>query len=159
MTQRSAVRGKDIRPDGLPYSNGILNAEKCIAYLRGIGVEIDDATADAWLDMQGVARFLKSEKETKCEGQLWHCRCGAMEGTSEVQFPMRRRKRRSGAPQEMPRCEKCGTSWAMMRLVYVVNRDGSTRDYRPMDERWKPLADVIAAFRAHDEGGHVDGQV
>lgn len=75
-----------------------------------------------------------------------------MTGFLEVQHPRRRRKRDPNATQEPPRCEACGTSWVGMRVLYIVNRDGSTRDYRPASERWQSLQDFIAECRKHIGG-------
>jgi hypothetical protein len=128
--QRSKVRGCDIKPDATQW-RGTLNAEKCIAYLRGVGVEIDDATADGWLDTQGAHRFLRSERATWRSVYLYRCRCGAMEGFTEKGRGRMRLKRDKNAPSPKPhRCEECGTSWVSSSLVFYVRRDGTVVDYR-----------------------------
>lgn len=143
--QRSKVRGADLKPDPVQWS-GTINAEKCIRYLRGIGVDIDDDTADMWLDAQGVHRFLQSEKRSVVSGQIFSCRCGAMQGFAETSRKARRKKTKDGkAPV---RCEECGSSWVGIVLAYTIARDGSMRDYRPKSERWKPLEEYVKEMRA-----------
>lgn len=149
MMQRAKTRGADLKPDPNQY-NGI-NAEKCVKYLRGIGVEIDDATADSWLDTQAVHRFMASEKRSDVSGQLYTCRCGAMQGFAETS--RRRKRKKKDTEDHTPAvCEECGTSWMTITLLYTVARDGSMRDYRRKDERWKPLADFVAEMRALEAG-------
>jgi hypothetical protein len=60
---KKRLRAADIK--GCPNQYvGQINAEKCIAYLRGIGVEVDDDTGDSWLDLQGLHRFFRSESSS-----------------------------------------------------------------------------------------------
>lgn len=80
--QRSKIRGVDLTPDA-SQSVGMINAEKCVRYLRAIGVEIEDKTADSWLDTQATFRFLKSERAPWRSVQEWSCRCGEMRGHTE----------------------------------------------------------------------------
>ena len=109
---------------------GMLNAEKCIKYLRGIGVEIDDATADSWLDIQGMHRFLKSEKAVWRQVTEWRCRCGAMRGFSEEGRGRKRLPRASERPAKPARCEDCQTGFITGSLKFYVCRDGTVQDYR-----------------------------
>jgi hypothetical protein len=136
--QRSKVRGCDLKPDATQYA-GIINAEKCITYLRGIGVEIDDSTADSWLDVQGTHRFLRSEKASWRRVELWYCSCGAMEGYGESGRGRMRVKREKGEVRKPARCESCGTGWRSMSTVFVVLRDGTVRDYRRGVDAVTPL--------------------
>lgn len=126
--QRAKIAGSDLTPSTSQHV-GMLNAEKCVRYLRGIGVEIDDATADAWLDTQATHRFLKSERAVWRQVQLWRCRCGAMMGYSESGRG-RRRVKREDQPRKRPICEECQTTFVAASLVFVVRRDGSVLDYR-----------------------------
>jgi hypothetical protein len=126
--QRRNIRGSDLKPNPSQYA-GMINAEKCVIYLRGIGVEIDDTTADSWLDIQGTYRFLRSEKtawRTVCE---WSCRCGAMRGHSE-RGRGRMRLKRKDLPKKPSICESCGTGFIISSTRFSVCRDGSVKDYR-----------------------------
>lgn len=133
--QRQNISGADIKP--CDWQIGGINAEKCIAYLRGIGVEIDDQTADSWLDVQGTHRFLQSEKRPQITIQRHTCGCGIMEGFSLKRRGQRTKRRRDG--QEPPRCEECGTGFIVSILWYIVNRDGSIEDWRPAGDRFAPF--------------------
>lgn len=131
MTQRRAIRGIGLTPDASQHV-GMLNAEKCVRYLRGIGVELDDATADAWLDTQAAHRFFKSERAIWRRVERWSCSCGEMWGYGESG---RGRKR---LPKEVldrirgkrPKCEACGGGLTVMHLVFYVRRDGTVNDFR-----------------------------
>lgn len=127
--QRRKVFGRDLTPS-TSQNVGMLNAEKCVKYLRGIGVEIDDKTADSWLDVQATYRFLKSERSAWRRVQHWSCRCGAMEGFAESGRGRMRLKRDKTVPRKRAVCESCGTGWAHMTLVFYVRRDGTVQDYR-----------------------------
>lgn len=127
--QRRNIRGADLKPDARQWA-GIMNAEKCIAYLRGIGVEIDDTTADSWLDTQATHRFLKSERTIWRRCELWTCRCGAMQGFRETGRGRKRHKREKGAARKPARCEECGTGFCRSQLLFSVRRDGTVQDYR-----------------------------
>jgi hypothetical protein len=136
--QRQNIRGCDLKPSARQYA-GIINAEKCIIYLRGVGVEIDDATAESWLDIQATHRFLRSEKATWRRVNLCTCRCGAMQGFSESGRGRMRIKREKGVPRKVHRCEECSTSWVSFSLVFYVLRDGTVVDYRSGAEAVIPL--------------------
>lgn len=136
--QRQKIRGADLKPCAAQYA-GIINAEKCIIYLRGIGVEIDDATADSWLDVQATHRFLKSERATWRRVNLHHCRCGAMEGFSESGRGRMRLKREKNVKRKRHICEECGTSFVSSSLVFYVRRDGTVVDYRRGADAVTPL--------------------
>lgn len=135
--QRAKIRGADLKPNASQHV-GMLNAEKCVIYLRGIGVEIDDATADAWLDTQAAHRFFKSERAAWRTVQEWTCRCGAMRGHLE-KGRGRMRLKRDSKPKKPARCEACGTSWVCMTLKFYVRRDGTVMDYRRGVEAVVPL--------------------
>lgn len=128
MMQRRKIRGVDLTPDTAQHV-GMLNAEKCVKYLRGIGVEIDDATADAWLDTQAAYRFLKSERASWRRVEEWSCRCGEMRGHAE-RGRGRMRLKKDDRLKKAPRCESCGTGFVSMSTRFVVLRDGTVRDYR-----------------------------
>lgn len=128
--QRARTRGADIKGDPNQY-NGI-NAEKCIKYLRGIGVEIDDATADAWMDVQATHRFLASEKSVqKTVGVVMCQACGWSTETVHT-----RGSRRKKQPTQWA-CPDCGDHLWHWRALYVVCRDGSVKDYRDKEDRWR----------------------
>jgi hypothetical protein len=129
MMQRRNIRGSELKPNASQHI-GMLNAEKCVAYLRGVGVEIDDKTADSWLDAQATHRFLRSEKTVWRRVELWCCRCGEMRGHRETGRGRMRLKREKGTQQKPARCEECGTGWISMHLVFCVCRDGTVKDYR-----------------------------
>lgn len=154
--QRRKISGADIKADASGFVSGNLNAEKCIAYLRGIGVEIDDATAESWLDAQGVFRFLKSEETPWRTGWLHSCSCGEMHGFSEkgrgskwARWWKKRKKRGKAA-----KCESCGTGFCGQSRLYDVLRGGGYRDFRKQDDRWQPIAEYVAdmsAIREEDD--------
>lgn len=137
--QRQKISGAELKPSASQHV-GMLNAEKCVIYLRGIGVEIDDATADSWLDTQAAHRFLASGKAVWRRVELWSCRCGAMSGHRETgrgrhkeqrEFEKEQKTRAKSEPKKPPqRCESCGTGFIVMTLMFCVTRDGSVRDYR-----------------------------
>lgn len=138
--QRRNIRGADLKPSASQYCRGrIINAEKCVIYLRGIGVEIDDATADSWLDIQGTHRFLRSERSYWRKVYRWSCRCGAMQGTSEEGRGRHRLKRDKGKKQQPAKCEECGTGFVAKRLVFAVRRDGTVVDHRTGVDAVVPL--------------------
>ena len=122
---------------------GVINAEKCIKYLRGIGVELDDATGDSWLDAQAVHRFLRRMKRPVLTFRRHFCRCGEMEGLSVVGEKARRwvKRRQLEARDEPPaKCESCGTGFCGWCRWYEIARDGTERDYRePAVERTVPF--------------------
>lgn len=127
--QRRAIHARDLKPDASQHV-GMLNAEKCIIYLRGIGVEVDDATAAAWLDTQGAYRFLRSEKTLWRRVEGWHCQCGEMEGFAERGPGRQRLKRDKESLRSPPKCEACGSGFVSMSLIFSVRRDGTVVDYR-----------------------------
>lgn len=127
--QRRNIRGRDLKPNPTQYA-GTINAEKCVIYLRGIGVEIDDATADSWLDIQATHRFLRSEKTVWRQIDVWHCRCGAMEGFSESGRGRMRLKRDKTEQRKPAKCEECGGGFTTRSTVVSIARDGTVKDYR-----------------------------
>jgi hypothetical protein len=131
------VSASQIKANPAQYA-GAINVEKCIAYLRGIGVEVDDPTADGWLDTQSVHRFLRRMKRPALRVERWTCKCGEMEGflLAGEKAP---RPRKSAKPQKRAACEECGGVWSHMALWYVVTRDGTEKDYRPELERFSPF--------------------
>lgn len=129
MMQRRNIRGQDLTPCAIQYT-GTINAEKCIIYLRGIGVDIDDTTADAWLDTQATHRFLKSERSIWRRCYVWNCRCGEMEGFSESGRGRHRLKHDKKEPRIPAKCESCGTGFVSSWLVFAVRRDGTVLDRR-----------------------------
>jgi hypothetical protein len=135
VSKTQPVRAADI--PGRKYVGGEFNAEKCIAYLRGIGVEIDDATGDSWLTTQAVHRFLRRMKRPALVFWRWTCECGEMEG-----FSVRgeRAPRPRGANGREPSlCGACGTGFRGSMRWYEVTRDGTERDFRPKLERFSPF--------------------
>lgn len=115
--------------------HGVFNAEKCIRYLRWIGVEIDDKTAAEWLDMQKLHRFLASMKRTAAQGWDWWCDNG-----HQIYVEHRRGQRRASRFRSWERrCEVCGAEFRSGKARWYELRDGSIRDLRPKDERWKAL--------------------
>ncbi len=138
--QRRKITGAELKPSASQHV-GMMNAEKCVRYLRGIGVEIDDATADSWLDAQGVYRFLRSEKASWRRGEAWSCRCGEMEGFREVGRGAMKPAKDEVEPKPVAprRCESCKTGFVSMSTLFVVARDGSVSDYRSAANRVIPL--------------------
>lgn len=148
------VSGATIKANDSSYA-GIINAEKCISYLRGIGVECDDVTADGWLDTQAVHRFLRRMKRPALRIERWTCKCGEMEGfwCRGEKAPRRRKAKKSRKPD---RCESCEGGWSRMQLWYVVTRDGTEKDYRPDVERiipynWRELIETYRDTENDDE--------
>jgi hypothetical protein len=137
--QRANIKGADLKPCAR-QTNGI-NAEKCVRYLRGIGVEIDDATAESWLDTQAVHRMLAKMARENTIVNKWMCKCGEMEGfTMTVKGRTLRPKKRKNSESTGPSvCESCHTSWVCMVRVFSVRNDGLYEDYRAASERWQPI--------------------
>lgn len=128
--QRQAINASELKPSARQHV-GAINAEKCIIYLRGIGVEIDDATADAWLDTQAAYRFLRSERAWVRRVRLHCCRCGEMQGYTETgRKAVKPPKLPKDRPRTAPKCESCGTGFIGWRLLFAVRRDGSVEDHR-----------------------------
>lgn len=138
----------------------LINAEKCIAYLRKIGVEVDDKMGDGWLDTERVDRFLKRMKSPSLIVERWTCKCGEMEG-----FRLRGSKAPRPKPSvnENPRkpatCEECGSRFCVMHTWYKVARDGTETDYRPEMERFSPFdwKELIAEHRSRHAEGEGNG--
>jgi hypothetical protein len=101
--------------------------------LRWIGVEVDDATAAQWLDAEKAHRFLSMMKRPARTGWDWHCmKCGHHEYIEHK----RGARRKKGHNQA---CVKCGArSWSGRRR-FDEAIDGTVRDYRSAEERWKAL--------------------
>lgn len=149
--QRAKTRGADLKPNPAQFNR--INAEKCIVYLRGIGVEIDDRTAESWMDIQATHRFLASEKNIMRERRIYACRCGEMVGAADVwnrPFTKRNKRPQSDAPSAT--CEHCESSWSGYRVEFYVCRDGSVLDMRSASERVVPL-DSTPLDDTPDAGG------
>lgn len=138
MTHRAPIRGADLKGNASQHV-GALNAEKCIVYLRGIGAEIDDATAEGWLDTQATHRFLRSEKAIWRRVELWSCRCGDMQGFSESGRGRMRLKPERPRRDKPAKCEKCNTGYCRCELVFAVRRDGTVMDLRRGADAVVPL--------------------
>lgn len=113
--------------------HGMFNAEKCIRYLRWVGVEVSDEMAQQWLDAQSAHRFLTSMKGAARRGADMWCENG------HQVYVEHRRGQRTKKFHQTPPCAVCGARFAVWSLRFVEARDGSIRDYRPKDERWKAL--------------------
>lgn len=141
MSHRPGIKASAIKPNP-GQRRGMLNAEKCVAYLRGIGVEVDDATADGWLDAQAAYRFLKSERRVVRRVQAWFCSCGAMEGFTDTgpgrwrERDKQKRKEDEVEEQTIHICDKCQTGFCNSSLLFTVARDGTVIDYR-RETGWK----------------------
>lgn len=143
MAQRRKISGGELTPSASQHV-GMLNAEKCVRYLRGIGVEVDDTTAESWLDAQAVHRFLASGRSTWRRVDRWSCRCGGMSGLAESGRGQHKdmrdwRKKSKKEPRKPRRCESCDSGFVCMELVFYVTRDGAVRDYRRGVEAVTPL--------------------
>lgn len=142
MPKGQPIRAAEIVGSPVQYA-GTINVEKCIKYLRGIGVDVDDATGDSWLTTQSVHRFLRRMKGPVLVFWVHHCSCGEMEGISVDGEKARRwrNKRQREAGEESPtRCENCGTGLgASMSRMYEVARDGTERDFRSPEDRVIPF--------------------
>lgn len=120
---RSKIRGADIVGDPAQYNR--INAEKCIKYLRGIGVEVDDAAADSWMDTQAAHRFLASEKNSAVTVGQWECHeCGG------DQYYVAEKRGAKGHRLISAACSQCGSKFWHYRLLMVELRDGTLKDYR-----------------------------
>lgn len=114
----------------------LLNVRKCVTYLRRIGCEIDAATERQWLDAQESHRFLGRMKSAVAHGWDWWCANGHH----------RYRElggRRNGIARNDEKCE-CGARWAYGHARWTELADGTVRDRRPPEDRWKPLNDPSA---------------
>ena len=116
---------------------GAFNVAKCVEYLRSVGVEVPDATAQSWSDSESVHRFLKSGRRVVVEGRFVVCN-----RDHRFEYAVDRRKRKK--PKGHSRCPECGAPWSVFGLRWTEARDGTIRDFRDRDERWKPLADTVA---------------
>lgn len=116
----------------MPGVSVIINVEKCIDYLRGIGVEIDAETEARWNDAQNVHRWLRNEKRSKRSGYDMGCRQGHR---WYGEWSVRSRKQREAAAM----CPECGGRWSWQALRWDEARDGTIRDFRPVSDRWLPL--------------------
>lgn len=112
--------------------HGAFNAEKCIQYLRWVGVEIDDKTAAGWIDAQSAHRFLASMKGCQRRGADIWCKNG-----HQVYVETRRGQRKP--TREAKPCDVCGAPFTHWAIRFTEARDGSIRDYRPKEDRWKAL--------------------
>ena len=113
------------------YVHGTFNVEKCVRYLRSVGVEISAEMEASWMDAQKADRFLRSMKGVAAEGYVVRCRNG------HTHYMERRRgQRRKGDPDA--KCE-CGALLVGFSARWVRLRDGTVKDYRHPSERWKPL--------------------
>lgn len=145
--QRQKISGSDLKPSAFQHV-GMLNAEKCVVYLRGIGVDVDDATAESWLDTQAVHRLLRSQKASWRRVERWFCRCGEMSGYCETgrgrhkdqrDFEKESKAKAKKKERKPQRCESCGSGFVCMTLVFDVARDGSVRDRRSGVDAVVPL--------------------
>jgi hypothetical protein len=135
--QRSKVRGADIKPDPRQFNR--INAEKCIAYLRGIGVQISDDTADEWLDTQGVHRLLSTMRRSNLSFYEMSCRCGALRYEFVRERGKKVKTRTVTKDDDSAFCKACETFvGALTVLLYVVRVDGSELDYRSGVNRIAP---------------------
>lgn len=115
------------------YVHGIFNVEKCVRYLRSIGVEVTPEMEQGWLDTQKTDRFLRSMKGVAAEGWDWTCKEGHI-----TYIEAKRGRRRKGAVDV--RCH-CGLPLIGGRVRWVRLRDGTVQDWRPRSDRWRALDD------------------
>ena len=113
------------------FVHGAFNVEKCVAYLRSVGVEISDVQAQEWRDAERTERFCRSMKRTAREGADYWCENG------HQRYEERRKGQRKRKGEW--RCAECGARFNRYRLRWTESSDGTVKDYRPRDERWKPL--------------------
>lgn len=118
----------------MTYVHGIFNVKKCAAYLRGVGVEIDDATEAQWTDAQAAHRYLKKMGRMAREGWDWKCANGHFTYI-EHHRGQRRKKRRK--PETV--CGVCKKPLIHGTIRFYVTLDGRVHDYRPLAWRWRPL--------------------
>lgn len=134
MMQRAKIRGADIAPN--PAQINRINAEKCIAYLRGIGIDISDEDADAWLDTQAVHRLLNGMKRARYQFRWTSCKCGCLGYFYVVERGKRVKTRRVTKDDDSAFCAVCKRFANVSdRLMYIVCVDGTERDYRDGPDR------------------------
>jgi len=135
-------KAKNIKPNKCQQV-GAINVEKCIAYLRGVGVEIDDRTGDSWLDAQAAHRLIGriERKFTKVVADVVCvscCACG-----DEIGNFTRRASARSTDARVHYTCGECGSRALSFRLVAQVRADQTIKDFRDRADQWVPVADVV----------------
>ena len=111
-----------------------LNVEKCIDYLRSVGVEVSDELAQSWRDTEQVDRLCEHMKKPGQTAYLWQCAKGHLS--------LHVRKRGAHRKGSGDKCAKCGARLVRGRLWWIITVDGTLKDYRPKDERWRQLEDV-----------------
>jgi hypothetical protein len=115
--------------------HGVFNAEKCVRYLRLIGVDIPDNVAEQWLDAQAAHRFSRSMKAKAAEGWDWWC----TKGHRNYIESRRGRIRRDRVSGDRAKCLRCGAPLVGGRARWYRTRDGALLDRRPVAERWRPI--------------------
>jgi hypothetical protein len=112
---------------------GTFNAKKCVQYLRHIGVEVTDEMAAQWNDAEQSHRLLKLMKRPARTGADWWC-----DKEHQNFVETRRGQRRKNQPAL--KCRVCDGPMRVWRRRYDIAIDGSVRDYRKPEDRWRALA-------------------
>lgn len=132
---------------------GTFNVDKCVGYLRSVGVEISDETALSWADSERVTRYLRRLRRRATEGaDMWCPKGHAWYG----EFDRGRRcKSRDAANDRAATCPTCGVRASVWQLRWSEARDGTFKDYRDRDDRWKPrdAPHPLAPPPGIDDGG------
>jgi hypothetical protein len=118
---------------------GTFNAKKCVQYLRHIGVEVTDEMAAQWNDAEQSHRLLKLMKRPARTGADWWC-----DKEHQNFVETRRGQRRKNQPAL--KCRVCDGPMRVWRRRYDIAIDGSVRDYRKPEDRWRALDWLPAPF-------------
>lgn len=110
------------------------NVKNCVAFLKSIGVEVSPEAEQSWLDTEKVDRLCVHMKKAGKTAYLWECANG--HSTLRVRVRGARRMKVGDG------CAECEAALTSGQLWWVVTVDGTLRDYRPQDERWRQLEDV-----------------
>ena len=128
MGETTAVSERSRAPQGR------FNAEKCVKYLRHIGVEVSEEQKQYWLDAQSVHRFIGSTRKPSRTGKRFGCNRGHHWIATFWHHGDGMRAHNATICE----CPECGESASAISLQWVRAKDGSFKDYRPHSERWRP---------------------
>lgn len=109
-----------------------INVEKCVQFLRSVGVEVSPEQERAWMEAQKRHRSMEQTRRTKRRASLYECSNG------HHVVRVRNRGQRRNSPHGAF-CQICGGNWRSMLLLWTEANDGTITDYRLGDERGEPL--------------------
>lgn len=115
--------------------HGTFNVDKCVHYLRHVGVDVSKEQAQQWDDAERVHRYLRSlGRKMLRKGVSMRCHNG--HDWSGVK--MGRGKGMMAHNAALLKCPECGKEPCVLSTEWIEALDGSVRDFRPKSERWRP---------------------